>query len=47
MSLNFSGRFPSKRLRRMRRDDFSRRIVRETRLAADDFIYPVFVHDGE
>ena len=30
----------------MRRDDFSRRMMRETRLAADDFIYPVFVLDG-
>jgi porphobilinogen synthase len=33
-------------MRRMRRDDFSRRLVRETRLAPDDFIYPVFVLDG-
>ena len=47
MSLNYTGRFPSKRPRRMRRDDFSRRLARETRLAADDFIYPVFVHDGD
>jgi len=47
MSFNFSGRFPAKRQRRMRRDDFSRRLARETRLSADDFIYPVFVHDGE
>jgi porphobilinogen synthase len=31
----------------MRRDDFSRRLLRETRLSPDDFIYPVFVHDGE
>jgi len=30
----------------MRRDDFSRRMMRETRLCADDFIYPVFVLDG-
>jgi porphobilinogen synthase len=30
----------------MRHDDFSRRIARETRLAADDFIYPAFVHDA-
>jgi porphobilinogen synthase len=46
MSFTFTGRFPVKRLRRMRRDDFSRRLARETRLAADDFIYPVFVQDG-
>ena len=38
--------FPSHRPRRMRRDDFSRRMMRETVLTADDLIYPVFVHDG-
>jgi porphobilinogen synthase len=31
----------------MRRDDFSRRLMRENRLAADDLIYPVFVLEGE
>lgn len=41
------GSFPSVRMRRMRRDDFSRRLMREHRLAADDLIYPVFVLDGE
>ena len=41
------GKFPVRRLRRLRRDDFSRRMVREHRLSADDFIYPVFVIDGE
>jgi porphobilinogen synthase len=46
MSFAFTGRFPTRRLRRLRRDDFSRRMVREHRLAADDFIYPVFVLDG-
>ena len=45
MSSSFSGRFPARRPRRMRRDDFSRRLARETRLGADDFIYPVFVHE--
>jgi porphobilinogen synthase len=35
------------RLRRMRRDAFSRRLMRETRLTADDLIYPVFVREGE
>jgi porphobilinogen synthase len=29
----------------MRRDDFSRRLMRETRLCADDFILPVFIHE--
>jgi len=40
------GRFPQRRLRRMRRDDFSRRLARENRLSADDLILPVFVLDG-
>jgi len=33
-------------MRRMRRDDFSRRLMRESVLTADDLIYPVFVLDG-
>ena len=37
--------YPNVRLRRMRRDDFSRRMMREHTLSADDFIYPVFVHE--
>jgi porphobilinogen synthase len=37
--------YPQTRPRRMRRDDFSRRLMREHRLAADDLIYPVFVHE--
>jgi len=39
--------FPSTRMRRMRADDFSRRMMRETVLTADDFIWPVFVIEGE
>jgi porphobilinogen synthase len=38
--------FPRVRMRRMRRDDFSRRLMRETTLTAADFIYPVFVMEG-
>ena len=38
--------YPHTRLRRMRRDDFSRRLMRETVLTANDFIYPVFVHEA-
>ena len=34
-------------MRRMRRDGFSRRLMRESRLHPDDLIYPVFVLDGE
>jgi porphobilinogen synthase len=40
------GQFPAARMRRMRRDDFSRRLMREHRLAADDLIYPVFLLEG-
>ena len=40
------GRFPSVRMRRMRHDDFSRRLMREHKLSVDDLIYPVFVLDG-
>ena len=45
-SENFIQDFPSLRMRRLRRDDFSRRLVREHVLHADDLIYPVFVLDG-
>ena len=41
------GQFPSVRMRRMRRDDFSRRLMREHRVTTDDLIYPVFVLEGE
>ena len=40
------GRFPDRRMRRSRRDDFSRRLVREARLAPQDLILPVFVREG-
>ena len=42
-----SGGFPRQRPRRLRRDDFSRRLVRENHLTADDLIYPVFVLDDD
>jgi porphobilinogen synthase len=38
-------RFPTTRLRRMRSADFSRRLMRETRLGSDDLILPVFIHE--
>ncbi len=41
------GAYPGVRMRRMRRDDFSRRLMRESVLTADDLIYPVFVLDGQ
>jgi len=39
--------YPNTRLRRMRRDSFSRRLMRETVLSANDLIWPVFVREGE
>ena len=39
--------FPKTRMRRMRRDSFSRRLMRETNLTADDLIYPVFLIEGQ
>lgn len=41
------GAFPWVRKRRMRRDDFSRRLMRENVLTANDLIYPMFVLEGE
>ncbi len=40
------GGYPTTRMRRMRRHDFSRRLMRETRLTTGDLIYPVFVLEG-
>lgn len=39
--------FPRQRPRRMRKDDFSRRLMRENQLQVDDLIYPCFVLEGE
>ncbi|MCL6415662.1 porphobilinogen synthase [Aestuariirhabdus sp. Z084] len=39
--------YPSTRPRRMRFDEFSRRLMRENRLTCDDLIYPVFVLEGQ
>jgi porphobilinogen synthase len=41
------GPFPGTRMRRMRRDAFTRRLMGETRLSVDDLIWPVFVLEGE
>jgi porphobilinogen synthase len=40
------GQYPQTRLRRLRRYDWSRRLVAETRLSANDLILPLFVHEG-
>jgi len=39
--------FPTTRMRRMRRDDWSRRLMSENTLTASDLIWPVFVFEGE
>ena len=41
------GSYPSVRMRRMRHDDFSRRMMREHVLTTNDFIWPVFVIEGK
>lgn len=46
MSYAFPGTFPGRRMRRVRRHDFSRRLVAENRLTVNDLIYPVFVMEG-
>lgn len=47
MSRAVSPDFPGIRMRRMRRDVFSRRLMREHQLSADDLIYPMFVLEGD
>jgi len=44
--LSTTGIFPATRLRRMRRDEFSRKLMRENHLLCDDLIYPMFVIEG-
>src|SRR3954470_9277073 len=41
------GEFPAVRMRRMRRDDFLRRLMSENVLSTNDLIYPVFIIDGK
>src|SRR3990167_7423482 len=45
--MNIYGQFPAVRMRRMRRHEFSRRLMREHVLTPDDLIYPVFVLEGK
>ena len=45
-SFNFLGQYPQTRMRRLRRHDWSRRLVAESRLSVDDLIWPLFVHEG-
>jgi len=45
--MSISQHFPARRLRRLRKHDFSRRLVAENQLSVNDLIYPIFVLDGE
>ena len=47
MSPSLPGHFPQARLRRMRADEFSRRLMRESRVTVDDLIEPVFIIEGK
>ncbi|MEN3278753.1 MAG: porphobilinogen synthase [Massilia sp.] len=47
MSSIITGQYPANRMRRMRRDPFSRALMRENTVTASDLIYPVFILDGE
>ncbi len=47
MSTAFPGTFPGRRMRRLRRHDFSRRLVAEHQVTVNDLIYPVFVMEGK
>jgi len=47
LSLLTQRQYPNTRMRRMRKDDFSRRLMRESTLTPDDLILPVFVLEGE
>jgi len=46
MAAPYLSKFPAARPRRMRADEFSRRLMRETTLSVDDLICPLFVHEG-
>ena len=42
-----TGKFPNLRLRRSRKNDWSRRLVEENNLTSSDFILPIFIIDGK
>ena len=46
MTEKFPARFSATRLRRMRANEFSRRLMRENRLTVDNLIWPVFIAEG-
>ncbi|GLR76269.1 porphobilinogen synthase [Aliivibrio sifiae] len=47
MSVSIQGTFPNRRMRRMRKHEFSRRLMAENQLTVNDLIYPMFVLMGK
>ncbi len=47
MSVSIQGQFPGRRMRRMRKHDFSRRLMAENKLSVNDLIYPMFILMGK
>lgn len=45
--MTLSQQFPARRLRRLRKHDFSRRLVAENQLSVNDLIYPMFIVEGK
>ncbi|WP_150138367.1 porphobilinogen synthase [Candidatus Enterovibrio escicola] len=46
MTVFIQGRFPSRRMRRIRKHDFSRRLMAENQISVSDLIYPIFISMG-
>ncbi|MGF1725909.1 porphobilinogen synthase [Photobacterium nomapromontoriensis] len=47
MSVSIQGAFPARRMRRMRKHDFSRRLMAENQISVNDLIYPMFILEGD
>lgn len=47
MSVSIQGQFPGRRMRRMRKHDFSRRLMAENQVTVNDLIYPIFILMGK
>ncbi|MEF1297446.1 porphobilinogen synthase, partial [Vibrio parahaemolyticus] len=47
MSVSIQGPFPARRMRRLRKHDFSRRLMAENQLSVNDLIYPMFILMGK
>ncbi|ELR63315.1 Porphobilinogen synthase [Photobacterium marinum] len=47
MSVSIQGAFPARRMRRMRKHDFSRRLMAENQISVNDLIYPMFILMGK